>query len=669
MSKEFVVAVNAVFAVCQDRRDEFVAQFQNQIQQPPLSSSAKRSSDNRCCNLIQAVLGEDFDNPGTYHCHLKFEFSSLKDAHGDTIDASSSSSSSSRIGGSHRHAVFLNGPCYEWTSFEATDPFLPDSLLQSHVWIVAPLVGVPPKIKISNPKPQILDGDGVPQQQIMQLFHLNAKLCIQPEHRDDLVRILEHARSSSVQEPLCVEYQYGESMTIPNTFHVHQSYSGEEGGKEGFEWHAKTQHYQAWEVFAAEEPFAEDSSGYPFRTPIKVIASNNDAPADAVEKKEIELLSAQSPSKSYNDDIILLDGGNGHELKQRGVSSDGSFLAGVLANEKEPAVVRAVHGDFCRSGCRVITTNSFVAVPQRVQQDILTRAPVKQNRWHDSGGELVLTQRATQQRTRELIQAAVGCARDAANTHGTGQSQNVKVAGTVPPLSECYIPSLVPESVTVLASSYAFLLSTLIAEGVDILLAETLSTEREGIAIIRALSQVLETKPKSSLPLWLSFTIDDFVQPTMLRSGESLETTLDCVLEEAKERGIMLEAIGINCASPGAVTKAMPFLSNAVQRSCLSPVPRILVYANAFKTTTSEWLASLVVEVVDNETPIFKLESESITLPSTKDDYDKHGLLLPEAYANSAAQWVEMGASIVGGCCGCSPAHMLAVARKLALES
>jgi S-methylmethionine-dependent homocysteine/selenocysteine methylase len=62
-------------------------------------------------------------------------------------------------------------------------------------------------------------------------------------------------------------------------------------------------------------------------------------------------------------EIIILDGGIGHELKLRGVS-DGTFVAGVLANENcsTDSVVEAIHRDYLTAGCVVITTNSFVAV-------------------------------------------------------------------------------------------------------------------------------------------------------------------------------------------------------------------------------------------------------------------------------------------------------------------
>mmetsp|Transcript_30348 Transcript_30348/g.54978 ORF Transcript_30348/g.54978 Transcript_30348/m.54978 type:complete len:126 (+) Transcript_30348:40-417(+) len=75
---------------------------------------------------------------------------------------------------------------------------------------------------------------------------------------------------------------------------------------------------------------------------------------------------------SNNGQIItILDGGLGHELKLRGIS-DGTFLAGVLANEENCGTgdnkdtVESIHMDYLAAGCDVITTNSFVAVPQRM---------------------------------------------------------------------------------------------------------------------------------------------------------------------------------------------------------------------------------------------------------------------------------------------------------------
>jgi S-methylmethionine-dependent homocysteine/selenocysteine methylase len=37
----------------------------------------------------------------------------------------------------------------------------------------------------------------------------------------------------------------------------------------------------------------------------------------------------------------------------------------------------------------------------------------------------------------------------------------------------------------------------------------------------------------------------------------------------------------------------------------------------------------------------------------------------PERYAEQAAGWAALGASILGGCCGTTPAHLLALRARL----
>lgn len=41
------------------------------------------------------------------------------------------------------------------------------------------------------------------------------------------------------------------------------------------------------------------------------------------------------------------------------------------------------------------------------------------------------------------------------------------------------------------------------------------------------------------------------------------------------------------------------------------------------------------------------------------------GIILAEAYARHAARWVDLGASIVGGCCGVGPRHIELIRRRL----
>lgn len=340
--------------------------------------------------------------------------------------------------------------------------------------------------------------------------------------------------------------------------------------------------------------------------------------------------------------LIILDGGTGHELKRRGIS-DGTFLSGLLANEKEKSmsIVERVHEDFLEAGCDVITTNSFVAVPQRMLE-----------------GGLALDATGAEARCAELIRAAVERARAAISRHHRkvderGENTTPKrVAGCVSPLSECYFSEKVAESLTDLTTRYEFIISTLLDCKVDVLLAETLSTSREGVAILNALSK--QTSDKDIPPLWMSFTIHDN-RPTELRSGESLNDVCQIIIKEAQSLGLPLEAIGVNCSAPRAISDALSILAHYVEGTNI----RCLCYGNCFQTTTSEWMDSL-----NNDTKGETNKGETNDKQKyASSDYDEDGYLLPVAYSRYAQKWNDEGGTIIGGCCGCSPAHMRAVAE------
>jgi len=689
------VALNAIFVVCQDRRDEFLVQFPKSCGHAELPPSTGIKTHHHHeeeeeltagevitkPTLIQAVLGEDLETPGTFHCHLKFQFEFTESSfslHSQPSDKKDDNQSivqdaiQKYYKSNPSQNIFLQGASKEWIDFEATNPFEKDP--EVLVWIVAPIVDEKDgSRKIPNPKP-------FPPKSSSSVFCLNANLYVKPNDRSDFIRFMENARSCSIHEPLCQEYQYGESMHTPNTFHVHQAYTGDNGGKEGFDVHAKTSHYQTWKEFSAnDKPFTKSPVGYVFRS-----SSHNNLPPNYLlenPNNQQETASHSTHDTSNHAGVILLDGGMGHELKQRGViTDDGSFLAGVLANEERPHLVEAVHWDFFKSGCQVITTNSFVAVPQRVRQDIMTASKKSCNGGstsHDSNSnkmpKIEPSQEAVHERTRALIVAAVKCPKAVA-AEAREHGRILQVAGTVPPLTECYMATHVPTDMEQLKNEYIFLLSALMmaeqqqeptvaAATVDILLAETLSTIREGVALVRAYSQLSSTNAnKDKIPLWLSFTIDDFLQPPVLRSGENLKEAVCSILEEADKAGVNLGAIGLNCASPVAITNALPILLSSVKDK--SPPPRILAYANAFQTTTSEWLASLQETPTEMSTAKGRNVDQSEgaeTLRSPPGDYDSIGIILPAVYTRYAKQWIQMGVSIVGGCCGCSPSHLKAV--------
>ena len=82
---------------------------------------------------------------------------------------------------------------------------------------------------------------------------------MKPELRDKFLEyILNNQRGSQQDEPLCLQYDLGESLDTPNSFYLHEEYTGADDGKEGFEAHQATPHYKAWEKFAATNPFTKD---------------------------------------------------------------------------------------------------------------------------------------------------------------------------------------------------------------------------------------------------------------------------------------------------------------------------------------------------------------------------------------------------------------------------
>ena len=369
--------------------------------------------------------------------------------------------------------------------------------------------------------------------------------------------------------------------------------------------------------------------------------------------------------------ITILDGGIGHELKRRGVlSSDGTFVAGVLQNEINDSltnkinVVESIHADYL-AHCDVITTNSFVAVPQRMIESGLVSSSAEESYPNSN------------QRAAQLIIAAVYRAKTAITKHNAtfdGEEDDNKnkqkkmIAGCIPPLTECYMSDKVPTTIDLLINEYKVILSTLIIDcqesvcQVDVLLAETLSTTREAQAILRSLAIIRNNTKHRIPPLWISFTVHDD-QPTKLRSDESLVLTCQSIIQEAAELHITLRAIGINCSTPSAITESVPILVKLVEGMDI----KVIAYGNCFKTTTSEWITGLKNEnaVTDGNACTSETRLAEIMDYNTcanDDDYDDKGILTVDAYSRYACEWARLGARIIGGCCGCSPMHMQQVA-------
>ena len=193
------------------------------------------------------------------------------------------------------------------------------------------------------------------------------------------------------------------------------------------------------------------------------------------------------------------------------------------------------------------------------------------------------------------------------------------IAGSMGPLGESYRPDLTPD-VAVSAPLYAEK-ARILAPHVDVILLETISSL--GLA-----EGAVQGAQAAGRPVWLSVSVDDR-DGSRLRSGEPVSALRDLIA------AYPVAAVLANCSMPEAMAAAM---------AALSPMGLPFgAYANGFS------------------------EISSLPLPDAvaAPDYTHRHDLTPEKYTAFAMRWVEMGASIVGGCCEVGPAHIRHLAGAL----
>ena len=215
----------------------------------------------------------------------------------------------------------------------------------------------------------------------------------------------------------------------------------------------------------------------------------------------------------------------------------------------------------------------------------------------------------------QLHQLACELACQSRDAHGSGL-----VAGSLGPLGWSYSHDGAPEP-DVTEERYAEICK-IQSRYVDVFLIETIaSIEKARGALAGALGH--------GKPVWLALTVDDN-DGSRLRSGEPLDALLNAL------RGNTPQVLLLNCSLPEAITQGLKVLKK-------TNIP-LGAYANGF-TGISE---------------AFLKKGSTVSALSSRTD------LTPSAYADFAGNWLDLGASIVGGCCEIGPAHIAELARRFA---
>jgi len=206
-----------------------------------------------------------------------------------------------------------------------------------------------------------------------------------------------------------------------------------------------------------------------------------------------------------------------------------------------------------------------------------------------------------------LTERAVDIARQA---RATFPDRHILLAGSMAPLEDCYRPDLVPPH-NELEEEHGELANRLARAGVDFILLETMGTLREATAACAAACAT----GKEVVVSFLCNAKGD------LYGGEPLEEAVDAILPSGPA------AVSLNCSS-------VRHLPSAVERLARTTSLPFGVYGN-------------------------------VGLPDQERGWEFTRDVPAEEYAMHAVRWYASGASLIGGCCGTTPAYISALVRAL----
>ena len=211
---------------------------------------------------------------------------------------------------------------------------------------------------------------------------------------------------------------------------------------------------------------------------------------------------------------------------------------------------------------------------------------------------------------------ALAEAHEAKAAHGSG-----RIAGSLGPLVASYRPDLT-QPLDVAVPKYAEIARILSAH-VDVILCETMAS-------VEMAEGALWGAQAAGKPVWLSVSVDD-QDGSLLRSGEPVADLARLV------RDYPVAAMLANCSVPESMAAALTALKGLGKP--------FGAYANGFTHISGNFLKDA---------------------PTVKELTHRHDLT-PIKYGDFAMAWVEMGATIIGGCCEVGPAHIRHLAARIKL--
>ena len=206
-----------------------------------------------------------------------------------------------------------------------------------------------------------------------------------------------------------------------------------------------------------------------------------------------------------------------------------------------------------------------------------------------------LSSNEASQIAQKSMQSAIKIAKNASN-------ESIKVLGSIAPLEDCYSPQLFP-GVDIAKKEFSIIAGWLEGGGIDGYLLETMNN-------ILETESCLEVIKESDLPVWVSFNLKD---SCYLQSGEMLKEAIKII------SNFNVDCILLNCNPIDRTQEALKILSDSCSIWGIYP--------------------NLGVGEPSPDGMISNYHSD-------------------EGFLDLCKNAIELGASILGGCCGTSPRHI-----------
>ena len=315
--------------------------------------------------------------------------------------------------------------------------------------------------------------------------------------------------------------------------------------------------------------------------------------------------------------LTILDGGMGRELQDIGAPFS-QPLWSAQALIESPEHVQQAHQNFIDAGAEIIITNSYACVPFHLGEDLYQTQGAKLAR--DAARIAHNVAASSSKPNIELVTDTSPINSNHGSDGNSACHSKVLVAGAIPPPFGSYRPDLFK------AEEAKKIIQTLVDAQlpyVDMWIVETISSLEEFKTIESVLGQ-------SEQDAYYAFSLSDEVhEHSTLRSGQYVKTATEMVCASGA-KGIMF-----NCSVPEVMEQAIITAKDVISRS--NSDIDIGVYANNFMPIKAEHKANGTLQAIREMTP--------------------------EEHLVYAKRWYQLGATIIGGCCGIGPAHIKALSE------